>query len=134
MAPPLALPWTGLPPGSSPGVWGPRGWRWLHLAAIAYPDSPTPADRLAAHGALWAFLQTIPCPECRVHAHAYARADPPDLSGAAGYQAWAWRFHNAVRRRLGKPPLDWAGYVAVYAEDYRKKEWGVLAAGVAPRL
>jgi hypothetical protein len=109
------LPWLAAGAGWAPAPkaeWGPRAWHWLHLEAINYPAAPEKGVRLAAFARFWAFVQGLPCAECRAHATRYARAYPPDFSGSAGYQTWAWRFHNAVNRRLGKPLMA--------AEEYRR--------------
>lgn len=113
----VELPWVGgsengPPPKPVPkSEWGPRGWHWLHLQAINYPENPSQEDKLRMFRRFWAFVQSLPCPECQTHATQYARDYPPDFSGSAGFQTWAWRFHNAVNRRLGKDLMA--------AEEYR---------------
>ncbi|GFR89101.1 sulfhydryl oxidase [Elysia marginata] len=93
--------------------WGPCGWAWLHTQAINFPEHPTKLDQMAMFARFWSFIQTLPCLECRIHSTKYAREYPPDFSGSAGFQTWAWRFHNAVNYRLGKPLMS--------AEEYRRK-------------
>jgi hypothetical protein len=107
-------------------VWGPQGWYWLHTQAIKYPVSPSKADQAAMFARFWAFIQTLPCPECKYHATAYARAYPPDFSGSAGFQTWAWRFHNAVNLRLGKPLMSAEEYQATYEAETTRGYWNCI--------
>lgn len=107
-------------------VWGPPKWYWLHSAAIAHPDHPTLADRRRAHAQFWAFVSSLPCEECRIHARDYARRHPPDFSSSDAYQTWAWRFHNAVNQRLGKPIMSAKEYREVYAEELARKRYPAL--------
>lgn len=107
-------PW----PSSEPkNVWGPRHWAWLHRLAIAYPDAPTAGDASGTFARIWAFVSGLPCAECRVHATAYVAARPPPLGGSEELQHWAWEFHNAVNRRLGKRQAPYAEYAADYAAE-----------------
>jgi hypothetical protein len=122
------LPWAavggdGRGPPPTKDVWGPLGWAWLHRQAIDFPAAPAPPEQAAAFIRFWAFVQTLPCAECRVHATRYAREFPPDFSGSAGYQTWAWHFHNAVNRRLGKPLMSAEEYQAAYAEEIAASYW-----------
>jgi hypothetical protein len=128
---PATLPWLarGGPRKPKPvpkSEWGPRGWHWLHTEAVDYPASPSKTDRLAAFARVWSFLRTLPCPECRVHATNYAREYPPDFSGSAGYQTWAWRFHNAANYRLGKPLMPAEEYRTAYAEEIARSYWNYV--------
>lgn len=103
--------------------WGPRGWAWLHSEAIAFPANPTNSERVEMFTRFWSFVTTLPCEECRGHATAYSRKYPPDFSGSAGFQTWAWRFHNAVNKRLGHGLMIAEDYRKTYAEEISKKNW-----------
>lgn len=128
----VILPWVvggGAPPPKPvpKSVWGPRGWAWLHAQAIGYPSNPSNLAQASMFARYWAFVQSLPCEECRVHATAYARQYPPDFSGTTGFQTWAWRFHNAVNRRLGKPLVDAEEYRRLYAEETAATYWKYVA-------
>jgi hypothetical protein len=112
---PFAPPtWDWAPTNKS--VWGPAGWRWLHLRAIRYPRrAPTRDDAARAFVEIWAFLSQLPCRRCREHAKAYFARNPPDLRDGPALEVWAWRFHNAVNARLGKPLVSYAEYERLYA-------------------
>jgi hypothetical protein len=123
----IPLPWLVQGPAKPKPVpkseWGPRGWAWLHTQAINYSAHPSKADQMAMFARFWSFIQTLPCQECRIHATNYAREYPPDFSGSAGFQTWAWRFHNAVNYRLGKPLMTAEEYRQTYAEEIAASYW-----------
>jgi hypothetical protein len=109
---------TNVPkPQGTKEEWGPRGWRWLHVTAIGYPLRPTPGEARAAAERISGFVGHIPCPECRGHAARYVRRRPLALENSDSLQVWAWRFHNAVNARLGKPLVSFDAYRAAYARE-----------------
>lgn len=97
------------PQGMPKSVWGPIGWRWVHHEARSYPRQPTRADAVRAFTRYWNFISRLPCSECRAHAIAYFTRNPPALSSGPALEIWAWRFHNAVNARLGKPLVAYSG-------------------------
>mgnify|MGYP001610795868 CR=1 FL=1 len=62
-------------------------------------------------------MASLPCVYCQTHAYEYAHQHPPDFETSARYQTWAWRFHNAVNKRLGAPLMSADGYRQTYAEE-----------------
>jgi len=104
-------------------VWGPRGWRWLHMMAIAYPRKPTKEDKLLVQRRLTDFFNALPCPECRAHSMGYLAKYPPDITDSATLQAWTWRFHNSVNARLGKPAFPFSAYQQVYLSEMCWAHW-----------
>jgi hypothetical protein len=108
--------WPALPKW----VWGPRGWYWLHTAAIGYPARPTRDDARVAFRRIWAFVTHLPCAECRGHATRYVLRRPPNLASTDALQAWVWGFHNAVNRRLGRPAVSYEEYRRLYADEIRR--------------
>jgi hypothetical protein len=124
----ITLPWIA--PANAPrpkpvdkSEWGPRGWSWLHTQAIDYAARPTKIQQAAMFARFWSFILHLPCEECLQHSTQYARQYPPDFSGSAGFQTWAWRFHNAVNYRLGKPLVSAEEYRRIYAEETSASYW-----------
>ena len=116
MAPPP--PQTRGPAFALPkGVWGPRHWYRVHLAAINFPPRPSAAQQRDAVRRLWTEVAALPCPECQGHASRYLLATPPDLSSGDAYERWAFTFHNAVNARLGHPRFAWDAYLRLYAQE-----------------
>lgn len=116
----------GRPRGLTKDVWGPKAWAWLHAQAIHYPANPAKGDRLAMFARFWSFIHTLPCPECRAHAVAYARRYPPDFSGSEAFQTWAWCFHNSVNHRLGKPLMTAEEYRREYRSEIAESYWRLV--------
>lgn len=103
--------------GWSKDRWGPVAWRYIHELAIRYPAQPSARHQHQALGALLALVRRLPCYECRAHAGDYVRDNPPQLESGARFQTWAWRFHNFVNARLGKPHFTSEQYLARYREE-----------------
>ena len=85
------------------------------------------AERDAMFTRFWGFIGSLPCEECRAHATAYSRRYPPDFTGSAGLQTWAWQFHNAVNKRLGKSLMSAEDYRREYAEDFSAENWRLVS-------
>jgi FAD-linked sulfhydryl oxidase len=115
-------------PAGPKSVWGPIGWRWLHLAAIYYPRAPAAADAEDTAARIGAFVARLPCAECRWHAALHLRRDPPALGSSGAFRVWAWRFHNAVNARLGHRRVSYAECCRLYADDIRWADWAGGAA------
>ena len=63
------------------------------------------------------FFARLACAECRYHALQHAATHPPALADTYTFQAWVWKFHNRVNRRLGKPFVPYHAYMALYADE-----------------
>lgn len=115
----------GAAPAAMPkNEWGPCVWRLLHRRAIAWRHAmaswrrPQPEAAAAELAFLAALFNGLPCAECRREAQAYLRERPPALlAGADSYHHWAFEFHNAVNRRLGKAELPLAAYQEMYGRE-----------------
>lgn len=68
---------------------GPALWREIHTRVN--PDAAWFATVIAR----------LPCGSCKADTLAYAKDNPPDFG--PGYPVWAWRFHNYINAKLGKP-------------------------------
>jgi hypothetical protein len=96
-----------------PEEWGPIVWKYLHCLTekIGFGGSMSDADQANYMEHIITNLHlVIPCPECQVHASSYIHSNPlPPLKGLGGEQLrstvrnWLFRFHNAVRDRVGQP-------------------------------
>ena len=112
-------------PNVPKGTWGPKGWNWLHVTAINYPQRARRTDAKAAFRRVWNFVSNLPCIECRQHATQYVLSHPPNLAGSESFQDWAWQFHNDVNDRLGKTLITRDEYRQLYANELCWANWGV---------
>ncbi len=83
-------------------VWGPGTWNTIHLTA-AWATSIERAEFY--YQWLKLIISNLPCGECRNHAAEYMVHNPTEE--AEDLFLHAWRFHNAVNKRLGKPEMDY---------------------------
>ncbi len=88
-------------------IWGPLGWLTLHSTALAYPETPTPAEQQLMTSWLDMFRDTITCNYCRGHftelLAKYRTMFPNMLGSRQEFALFSFRAHNAVNRRLNKP-------------------------------
>lgn len=102
-------PWQQVPDLAEIG----RGaWTLMHTMAVTYPN---PADE--THSTAWKqFMRSqqhlFPCVKCRAHIAAYLRAHPfpRGVLSRKYIQAYLFKMHNAVNRRLGKPMFTREAY------------------------
>lgn len=62
-------------------------------------------------------IDNLVCGDCVPHGQEYVRENPPEKEIPS---IWAWRYHNAVDRRLGKPEMDWNTYKEIYLVEHPK--------------
>lgn len=77
-------------------VWGPIKWRELHVRALM--DFPMDQE------AEWfkAYVDGLPCPECRKHFKAFLEKVPPTFTTRDAFFDWTVRAHNHVNQACGK--------------------------------
>jgi hypothetical protein len=96
------------------GIIGPLLWRQIHNWTLT---ANLKADRDYINLNI---LPKIPCGDCKTHAQAWLKANPPDFTSYATLFAWGNRFHNSVNERLGK--RQWNVEEAL-------KRWGQITGG-----
>lgn len=89
-----------------PAIWGPKLWAILHKIGEGAGQTLAKFAADERREVLWLvhhLEKVVPCVECRQHIEHYRKShkppdDPRDL------RRWIWEFHEAVNKRLGKPP------------------------------
>lgn len=81
---------------------GNAGWKFLHLLAKGYPDSPCHKEKHNMHRFFHNLSKVYPCNSCRYHFKTYLRQNPINTSSKASLQSWICNFHNSVNIRLNK--------------------------------
>ena len=83
------------------------GWLTLHSISVAYPESPSSADREILNVFLNKFAECITCPSCKGHFTAmfakYKQIHPEWANSRYDLFLAICRMHNTVNRRLDKP-------------------------------
>ena len=89
-----------------PETWGYAAWTFLHAAAFAYPDNPTPEEKLAYKQLFMNLRYTLPCYSCRLNLvkelEKYPITDAV-LTNSRTLGTWLSELHNSVSARLSKP-------------------------------
>ena len=90
-----------------PDVWGPIFWHAMHIVSLAYPATPTDADKAGAKAFFESLAVVLPCPVCRVHYKEKIGKTPIDraLNSKGELILWVWEIHNDVNTMLGKPTV-----------------------------
>lgn len=83
------------------------GWLTLHSISVAYPESPTSADREILNVFMSKFAECITCPSCKSHFTGmfakYRQIHPEWANSRYDLFLAVCRMHNTVNRRLDKP-------------------------------
>ena len=75
--------------------------------AHAYPENPSADKQFHTRNFLNSLHAALPCLECEGHCNNYIIDNPPPVHNAKALQKWAYNFHEAVNKRLGKPSFSW---------------------------
>jgi hypothetical protein len=81
-------------------VWGPIKWRELHARAFCSLPMTHEAEWFAA------YIEGLPCMNCREHFQAFVTSHPPDFSSRSAFFEWTVQAHNHVNRALQKPEIS----------------------------
>lgn len=92
--------------GFTTTIFGPPTWMLLHMVAANFPLEPTDQQRSDNYNFVVSLLKVLPCGACRQNAQINLRDEPftmgKSLKNRISFMKWAYDFHNAVNRSLGK--------------------------------
>lgn len=90
----------------------------MHIVTMAYPDSPTYAEKRAAKEFFQSMTYLLPCPVCREHFTEVLQGLPVTswLDNRTSLVDWLWQVHNRVNQRLGKREITQAEFFNRYKE------------------
>ncbi len=93
-----------------PEIWGPYGWKFLHLVTLGYPENPTEQDMINYKKYINALQKVLPCEKCRNNMHKHMNKIPLTadiLSSRKEFIKWGIDFHNIVNYYTGKKMLSY---------------------------
>jgi len=96
-----------------PQVWGPIFWATLHIASLAYSDTPTDRQKTNIKNFYESMVDVLPCPICRHHYEENLKTIPLDeaLKSRMGLVKWVWQMHNKVNIQLGKREITFEEFI-----------------------
>lgn len=124
-----------------PETWGYAAWIFLHAAAYAYPDNPTPEEKLAYKQLFMNLRYTLPCYSCRANLVKELEKFPitdAALTNSRTLGTWLNELHNSVSARLNKPVMGYEQRLATVLKGIvppprmsrnAKSRMGLLGAG-----
>lgn len=97
-----------------PEVWGPIFWNALHIASLAYTDTPTLRQKTNMKNFYESMVDVIPCPICRYHYEQNLKELPIDeaLNSHMGLITWVWTMHNKINVQLDKREFTFDEFIA----------------------
>jgi predicted GNAT superfamily acetyltransferase len=107
----------------NPNLWGPHGWKFIHYAALGYPNNPTLQEK-NNYKFFYNNLQNIlPCLKCRVHYAENIKNDPIDnhLHSNIDLFNWTVDIHNIINREYNKKIYSYDEALAIYTRNYYER-------------
>lgn len=92
-------------PKSSPTVFGPPTWAYLHISTAYLPENLNPVVAAQVRNTLYALPVMIPCETCSLHSGNYMTTNKErieSLKTGSDFFSFTVDLHNFVNKRLGK--------------------------------
>lgn len=88
-----------------PTVWGPYFWHTIHIAALGYPQNPTPDESSAYREFYTRIRHILPCKKCGSNYIRHLEELPIDeyLMDRDSLFTWTVNLHNLVNTQHNKP-------------------------------
>ena len=94
----------------NPTIWGPYIWKTIHFVAHGYPEKPNDEDKKAYYDFYENLMKVLPCDKCSISSQELFKK----INITSGLHSreylikWAYKFHDAVNKKLGKvsPPFE----------------------------
>ena len=105
-------------------TWGPYGWKFMHMVALAYPNSPTNEDKENYKTFFTILGNVLPCQLCADHYKQNLINFPLTdyiLSSRDTLLKWTIDIHNEVNKSIGKKILDYDEAITLTKNNYEDK-------------
>ena len=96
-----------------PQIWGPIFWSTMHIASLAYSDTPTDRQKSNMRAFYESLVDVIPCPICRQHYEDNLKTIPLDepIKSRMGLVKWVFDMHNKINVQLGKREITFDEFI-----------------------
>jgi hypothetical protein len=105
-------------------TWGPYGWKFIHMVALAYPNNPTNEDKENYKIFFTILGNVLPCQLCADHYKQNLINFPLTeyiLSSRDTVLKWTIDIHNEVNKSIGKKILDYDEAITLIKNNYDDK-------------
>jgi len=107
-----------------PEQWGPYGWKFMHMIALAYPIAPLDEDKQNYYNFFTSLGNVLPCQMCINHYKEnlikYPLTDNV-LSTRDNLLKWTIDLHNEVNKSNNKYIYDYDTAIALIRNNYEDK-------------
>ena len=106
-------------------TWGPYGWKFIHMVALAYPNNPTNEDKENYKTFFTILGNILPCQLCADHYKQNLIKFPLTdyiLSSRDTVLKWTIDIHNEVNKSIGKKILDYDEAITLIKNNYETKD------------
>ena len=97
-------------PTSSPEIFGPPAWAYLHISTVYLPENLNPLVATHIRNTIFAVPSMIPCEKCTIHIGNYIESRSMQIekmtSGSEFFKLTV-DMHNFVNERLGKKIMSY---------------------------
>jgi len=94
-----------------PDIWGPHGWKFIHMIALAYSLTPTPEQKQHYREFFTVLQYILPCSICANNYAKHFNEDLPFndkvLESRDTLLKWTIDVHNLVNKETGKKPIPY---------------------------
>ena len=108
-----------------PDIWGPHGWKFIHMIALAYPDSPSDEKKKHYKDFFTAIQHILPCSICANNYTKNITTELPItdevLKNKENFLKWSIDLHNLVNKETGKQPLSYDDALDLIYNNYETK-------------
>jgi len=95
---------------TTPDVWGPHAWKFLHYVTLNYPNHPTDNDKQRYKDFFSLMQYVLPCSICSKHFSENLKIlplSPTVLESRDNLIKWCIDIHNIVNKSKNKPVISY---------------------------
>ena len=110
-------------PTSSPDIFGPPVWAYLHISTVHLPEDPSPVTIQHVRNTIFAVPMLVPCEKCTIHMGNYLesrRGEIEKLKSGSGFFKMTVDMHNFVNKRLSRPTFSYEEAYQLWKGEQKK--------------
>lgn len=103
-------------------IWGRHGWFFIDSIGLAYPQNPTPSEKLKYLHLFYSFDTILPCTKCRHHWGEYLKSNPLNdtiLKSKDNLIKWLLGAHNNVNHINNTKIISLKDFYTYYNTQYK---------------